>query len=269
MDVSKEKSLCVSGGGAKTVTILGLLYELHARGQLDDVKIFSGCSAGAFICALYMVGYNPLQQLKYFPQIKDLKLGIGAFQILLEKVGMNRIQKYTKKFRKAIEDKIGIEDPTLKQFYEATNKTIYISAVNTTKCKIIYFNHIEYPDIKLFDAIHASAALPGIFIPVKIKGSSFIDGGYYNSFPLEPLVGTDTIGICFSKPVYDDNIIGEILKIMKLHSHIAKKEAIKRHPTLQLYECTSNFSLLDLEKTKSELLEEFNNGRRQHPEYGS
>lgn len=263
-----EKSLCVSGGGAKAVTMLGLIYELHAKGQLDDINIFSGCSAGAFICALYIVGYNPLQQLKYFPQIKDLKFDITAFQLFIEKVGINRIQKYTKRFRKAIEDKIGIEDPTLKEFYEATKKTFYISAVNTTKCKIIYFNHIDYPDIKLFDAIHASAALPGIFIPVKIKGSSFIDGGYYNSFPLEPLINTDTIGVAFSKPLFDDNIFGELLKMMKLHAYIAKKEAIKRHPSLNLYECTSKFGLLDLEKTKSELLEEFNNGRQQHPEYG-
>lgn len=263
----EERSLCVSGGGAKAVTLLGLLYEIHARGQLDKVNIFSGCSAGAFICALYIVGINPIQQLKYFPQITDLKFDLSAFQIFIEKVGMNRIQKYTKKFRQVIEDKIGIQDPTLKEFYEATGKTFYISAVNTTKCKIIYFNHKDYPDIKLFDAIHASAALPGVFIPVKIKGSSFIDGGYYNSFPLEPLVDTDTIGVCFSKPVFDDGLFGEMLKIAKLHIYIAKKEAIKRHPNLELYECTSTFGLLDLDKTKMELLDEFNHGRQQHPQY--
>lgn len=262
-----EKSLCVPGGGTKAVSMLGLLYELHSRGELDGIKIFSGCSAGAFICALYIVGYNPLQQLKYFPEIKDLKFDLSAFQVFIEKVGMNRIQKYTKKFRKAIEDKIGIEDPTLKEFAEATGTTFYISAVNTTKCKIIYFNHIEYPEIKLFDAIHASAALPGIFIPVKIKGSSFIDGGYYNSLPLEPLINTDTIAISFTKPAFDDSIFGELLKMIKLHAYIAKKESIRRHPKLKIYECTSTFGLLDFEKKKSELLEEFNNGRKQHPEY--
>ena len=64
----EEKSLCIAGGGTKAVTILGLLYELHSRGELDGIKTFSGCSAGAFICALYIVGYNPLQQLKYFPE---------------------------------------------------------------------------------------------------------------------------------------------------------------------------------------------------------
>jgi len=262
-----EKSLCISGGGTKVATIMGLLYEMHIRGELNDIKIFSGCSAGTFICALYIAGYNPLQQLAFFPQIKDLQLNFGALQIFIEKAGIHRIQKYTKKFRKAIEDKIKIENPTLKQFADATNTTFYISAINVTKSKIIYFNHIEYPDIKLFDAIHASAALPGIFIPVKIKGCSFIDGGYYNSFPLEPVVHTNTIGILFAKPAFDDNIFSDLLKLIKLHSHIAQKEAIKRHPHLTLYKCVSNFGLLDFNKEKSEILDEFNNGRKQHPLY--
>jgi len=259
-----EKSLCISGGGAKAVTLLGLMQELHSKGELDDVKIFSGCSAGAFIATMYICGFSPLQMLKYFPQIDDLKFDMAALQMLFEKVGMKRIQKYTKKFRKVVEQKIGIENPTLQQFAEATGTTLYISSVNTTKTKVIYFNHIDYPDILLFDAIHASAALPGVFIPVKIKGSSFIDGGYYNSLPLEPLVNTDTIAICFTKPVFDDTIMGEVLKIIKLREYLVKKEAIKRHPHLKLYQCTSNFGLLDLHKNKRELLEEFSNGRHQY-----
>jgi len=262
-----QKSLCISGGGAKAVTLLGLMYELHTRGELEGIKTYAGCSAGAFIAALYIAGYNPMQQLKYFPQITDLKMDIGALQTLFDKVGMNRIQKYTKKFRHAIEQKIGIEDPTLKEFADKTGSTLYISAVNTTKLKVIYFNHIEYPDIKLFDAIHASAALPGVFIPVKIKGSSFIDGGYYNSLPLEPLVGTETTAICFSKPVFGDDIFSEFFKMIKLHEYLVKKEAIRRHPNLTLYECVSTFGLLDLNKKKIELLDEFTHGRAQHPLY--
>jgi predicted acylesterase/phospholipase RssA len=261
-----EKSLCISGGGAKAVTILGMMYELYIRKELEGIKIFAGCSAGAFIATLYICGINPLQQLKYFPEINDLNFDMNTFQTLIDKAGVKRIQKYTKKFRKAVENKIGIENPTLKEFAEATGTTLYISAVNETKAKMIYFNHIDYPDIYLFDAIHASAAFPGAFIPIKIKGSSFIDGGYYSALPIEPLVHTDTIAISLSKPIYDDHIFGLVLKMLKMHSYLVKKEAIKRHPKLVLYECNSNFTILDFKKTKSELLDEFSYGRQQCPE---
>jgi NTE family protein len=49
--------------------------------------------------------------------------------------------------------------------------------------------------IKFFsegDLVHpvlASAAVPGIFSPVEIEDSWYIDGGTMNNFPLEPLVG--------------------------------------------------------------------------------
>jgi predicted acylesterase/phospholipase RssA len=219
------------------------------------------------IIALLLSGYNALQMLAFIPQIKDLSFDMEAIQTFMNKLGTKRIQHYTKKFRNAIEDKIGIKNPTLQQFYEKTGALFYISAVNETKLKTIYFNYIEYPNIKLFDAIHASAAIPGVFIPIKIGGSCFIDGGYYCSLPLEPVMNTDCIALCFSKPKYDDtNLFERIFKLIKMHSHLVKIEAIKRHPSLTLYELQSNFSLLDLDKTAGEMLDEFTYGRQQFKE---
>jgi predicted acylesterase/phospholipase RssA len=259
-----NKSLCISGGGAKAVCTMGFLYELQQNKKLEEIQIFSGCSAGSMICALLIAGLNPLQMLHLIPQITDLSLNLESFQTFLDKSGVKRIQHYTRKFRRAIEDKIGVKDPTLLEFYEKTQCLFYISAVNETKSKVIYFNYIDYPNIKLFDAIHASSAIPGVFIPIKINGSSFIDGGYYCSLPLEPVMNTDCIALCFKYQKFDDSLFDKIFKLIKMHAHLVKKEAIKRHTSLQLYELESNFTLLDLNKTQNELLEEFTHGRNQY-----
>ena len=92
---------------------------------------------------------------------------------------------------------MGISDPTLKQFYEKTGKTIYIEAVNLTTAEVIYFNHIEHPDVSLFSAVWASAAIPGFFVPIKINGDSYCDGGLYNNLPLDPVIDKKIIAFQF------------------------------------------------------------------------
>jgi len=253
------EAICLPGGGTKAISLLGLLYEYHTRGLLSGIRTWSVCSVGSFIAVLLLCGLSPLQLLSFYPKI-DISPSMDLLSTLITKAGIVRIQKYTQKFCAAVEKAIQIKNPTLKQFYEKTGKTIYIEAVNVTKAEVVYFNHIEHPDVPLFSAVWASAAIPGMFIPIKINGDSFIDGGFYSVVPLDPIINLKTL--CFTfKPTEED-----MLAFLKIHSTIVKKEAIKRHEQLTLVECKCNFTLLDFNKTSTQLLDEFSFGRSQYVE---
>jgi len=81
-------------------------------------------------------------------------------------------------------------------------------------------------------------------------------------------MNTECIALCFTKIKYDDtNLFERILKLIKMHSHLVKIEAIKRHQSLTLFELHSNFGLLDLDKTHGEMLDEFTYGRQQYKDF--
>lgn len=258
------EAICLSGGGCKGVALLGLLYEWDTREKLRDIKIWSTCSVGTLIAVCLLSGLNPLQILAYFPKIETIKPSLDLVTSFFTKSGIMRIQKFTKKLVKHLQKFTGIENPTLEDFYNKTGKLLYIEAVNKTRGEIVYFNHIEHPNVPLFEAIWASAAIPGIFIPIKIGEDRFIDGGLYNSVPIEPIQDKKIIAFVFENLNEED----DLLYILKLPSMIAKKQALKNAQDIHIIECKSNFASFDFSKTKSELLDEFNFGRRQYIEQG-
>lgn len=256
-------SLCLSGGGSKILTMLGLLHELHTNNKLKDIKIYSGCSAGSFVCVLLALGVTPLQMLELFPT--NVKIDDISLSTFITKQGLARVQKHTKKLRNFISDKMGNDDPTLQEFYEFTHTLVYIESVNLTKCSVVYFNSIEHPNIKLFDALHASCSVTGLFIPVSIKNCKFTDGGYYCNLPLEPLIHTKTIAIDFGKPEFAENVMfEELLKLFKLKEYLTRKKQIKSHSDLQLYTIKSDCSFLDFNLNDEEMLQHFEHGRSQY-----
>lgn len=253
----------LSGGGCKAISLLGTLYEYHQRGLLT-ANVWSLCSVGALIGVLLLCGLNPLKILKFYPHdIEKISPSMDMLSTLVNKAGVLRIQKYTKKFCATVEKFMGVENPTMKQFYEKTGKTVYIQAVNYTTTEVVYFSHLTHPDIPLFSAVWSSSALPGIFIPIKINGESYIDGGAYTAVPLEPV--RELSCLCFMfKHTKEDNILTGMLKF---HSTLVRKQAMKQHVgLLKIVECETNFGVVDFGKTSSELLEEFDFGRKQFKE---
>ena len=73
---------------------------------------------------------------------------------------------------------------TLKEFYEATGKTIYLYAVKLSTFETVEFSHISHPDMQLLTAVHASAALPILFKPAEYAGELYTDGGFMLNYPL-------------------------------------------------------------------------------------
>lgn len=157
--------LCLSGGGTKGFSYLGAFKAFKEYGIEFDM--IAGASAGSLFGAIYASGMD-LTALKDITQsvknsdFRHSKLGIlpssmDKLQVLIEKV--LPVKK--------------IED--LKIPYFAV-------AVDLKTGKEIHFNSGN-----LASVITGSCSIPGVFLPVKYKNMTLIDGGVKNNIPADVL----------------------------------------------------------------------------------
>ena len=193
--------LVLSGGGMRGAAHIGAIKALEEH-NLYPTHI-AGTSAGAIVGALYAYGYKWEDILKFFKSVQILDIKKYA----LNKPGFIDAEKFYPEFKNYI-----INDD-----FSFLKKDLSITATNILNGNLEIFDKGE-----LIRPILASAAMPGIFAPVKINDSYYIDGGTLNNFPVELLKTT-----C-------DKIIGvyvngfDTIKINALkHSHNVIERAFK------------------------------------------
>ena len=193
--------LVLSGGGMRGAAHIGAIKALEEH-NLYPTHI-AGTSAGAIVGALYAYGYKWEDILKFFKSVQILDIKKYA----LNKPGFIDTEKFYSDFKNYIKN----DD------FSFLKKDLSITATNILNGNLEIFDKGE-----LIRPILASAAMPGIFAPVKINDSYYIDGGTLNNFPVELLKTT-----C-------DKIIGvyvngfDTIKINNLkHSHNVIERAFK------------------------------------------
>lgn len=159
-------ALVLGGGGSKGLAHVGVLEELHKAGVFPDLIV--GCSAGAIVGSLYADDPNP-------ERIKNL---------LMDKRREHLLDISLSHLPFAMTDGIA-----LKSFL-----TQSIKAKTFDQLKVPFIaiaTNLEHGDLMLFgsgpveEAVRASAAYPGVFHPVRINGSYFVDGGVVNNVPVD------------------------------------------------------------------------------------
>ncbi|HEV3413345.1 MAG TPA: patatin-like phospholipase family protein [Puia sp.] len=159
-------SLCLSGGGARGMTHLGVLQHLHENGY--QIQAVSGTSAGAIIGVFIADGFHPaeigeliLTNIKRLPVNRHhLKQGLLNINFLRDLVRNNLRTKR-------------IEDLPIPFFANATNYATGRGATFTTG--------------EILDVVIASASIPIVFPPVMIEGVPYVDGGLSCNFNVSPL----------------------------------------------------------------------------------
>jgi NTE family protein len=194
--------LVLSGGGMRGIAHIGAIKALEEYGIFPTH--IAGASAGAVVGALYAYGYDWQEMLKFFKsiQIMDIK------KYALNKPGFIDAEKFYSDFKVFLKE----------DNFESLKKMLTITATNILNGELEIFNKGE-----LIKPVLASAAFPGVFAPVKIKDSYYIDGGTLNNFPIEPLkkMCDKIIGV-YVNGIQDD------LKIKDLkHSHNVMERAFK------------------------------------------
>ena len=158
--------LVLSGGGVRGIAHVGAIKALEEHGI--KISYIAGTSAGAIVGALYSYGYDFEEMMSFFKRIQlfDIK------KFAINKPGFIDSEKYYDLFN----EYFPVDN------FSCLKKSLTITATDILEGKLTTFRKGE-----LIKPLIASAAYPGVFAPIKIADSYYIDGGTLDNFPIDHL----------------------------------------------------------------------------------
>jgi len=179
-----KTTLVLSGGGIKGLALVGCLKGLEKIGILQKLNTFAGTSVGSLIIALFVMGYRPDELYVFikkfnFGELKNIKV-LNIFT----SYGVDDGCKMQLMIEKMICAK-GLEvNITLRELYEKTNITLFMTTVCLNTCKAEYLTHTTHPNLPLAIAIRMSTCIPWFYRPIEYEGKMYIDGGCIDNYPI-------------------------------------------------------------------------------------
>jgi len=230
--------VALGGGAAKGIAHIGVLKCMEEKGI--EVSYISGTSIGALVAAFYAFGKTPNEMMKIGKTLSVSK--VTSFT--LRKRGFFT----TDSIRQLVLSEIGdvkIEDAKVK---------LAILAADITTGEEIVFTRGS-----LADAVCASIAVPGVYVPVEWQGRLLVDGGIVENVPISPLkklgagiiIAVDLNGVSrYPAPKDIMDIMGNAFDIaIDLRTRDQIKEA-----DLSIRMDLSDFSRVDNTKRTQELM---------------
>jgi NTE family protein len=231
--------LALGGGAAKGVAHIGVLKALEdAKVNIDFI---AGTSVGAMIAALY--AFN----------VDIEAIGSLARRLTMSKVTSFKLNKTgfftTESLRELILEYVGevnIEDALIPLSIVATD-------INSGEEIILTTGSVA-------DAVCASAAIPGIYIPVELNGRTLVDGGLVQNVPIEALQALGA-GVTIASHLNSVSYYSEISHVLDVMRN-AFEIAVSQHTQDQLKDADllismdlSDFSLRDNTERYDELFD--------------
>jgi NTE family protein len=181
--------IALSGGGARGILHIGVLEALRKYGIHPE--IISGTSMGALVGVFYASGMEPLQ-------ILDLVKSSKLHRMINWKLPTSGLLDL-KKARSILEKNIPEDDfSILKKPFYCTVSNLNSGLAETKSSG------------KLFQWVLASASIPVIFEPQIIDGATYVDGGIFNSLPVDCIRNQCRflIGVHVNRNGPEENITG-------------------------------------------------------------
>ncbi len=153
---NKTFGIALGGGAAWAVAHIGILEVLEENGiKIDGI---AGTSAGSIVASLYAFGLRP-------HEIKDLALRLklnDVFHWKISKMGLSQTDRIESLIIDAIgEKKIG-----------DAGIPLFITATDLMRAEAFVFDG----DAFVHEAVAASCAIPGVFVPFEFNGRVLVDG---------------------------------------------------------------------------------------------
>lgn len=169
--------IALGGGGAKGAAHIGVLKVLEKYGI--KISTIAGASAGSIIGAGYALGLTPDEILKRSEKFNNRKfLRISNFHFFQESL----IKSVD--IEKVIKDIVGENN------FEDTKIPFQALAIDLEAG-----TEVPLKTGKLWEALRASSAIPGIFSPHFLDGRYLVDGGLLNNVPVNLLRGNKNVDI--------------------------------------------------------------------------
>lgn len=182
------RTVVLSGGAIRGISILGGLQCLHDRGLLVNVETFIGTSIGAVISYLYILGCSPVELM-----VTLCRKGFIEGLLEMDISGLFRGQQGIASFSKVQEflENVTVEKMgrfmTLAQLQEQTGKRLVCSTYNLTHRRMEYLSPETHPDLPCITALRMTTALPLLFPAFTYMGSVYADGALADDFPLSQI----------------------------------------------------------------------------------
>lgn len=163
---NRRIGLALGGGAAKGIAHVGVLKAIEE----NELKIdyISGTSIGALVASYYAFG----KDIKTLESISSEMSFASLIGFKLQKQGIFS----TKSIKEMVERDLG------KVCIEQSRIPLAICATDISTGQQVVLREGQ-----LADAICASMAVPGIFVPVEINGKILVDGGITENVPVSAL----------------------------------------------------------------------------------
>jgi NTE family protein len=198
--------LALGSGGSRGFAHIGVIKVLEENNI--GVDIVAGTSAGSVVGALYAGGYHAkeLEQLALKldeKELRDFELSIHGY------IRGERLQEFINQ---------ALHNRTIEQL----DKPFTALATDLSNGKVTAFNH---GNTGL--AVRASSSIPGVFQPVTIKESKYVDGALKSPVPVNIAhkMGADiVIAVDVSQPVHQNIENPNILEILTQSLRIMREK---------------------------------------------
>lgn len=180
--------LAFTSGGSKGIAFIGSLVKLSELGyNFDNFDTFIGTSIGSMGALSCAIGLTPIELKKYIMDTSLENMYDIRFLTFFSNYGFESTKHFMKIFQNILALKNYNKDITLKELFDKTNKHLIIVSTNLNQYEPIYFDHINYPDVKVLFAIRCSINIPILFHAIKFEGHYLTDGALTDDLPINPL----------------------------------------------------------------------------------
>lgn len=161
----KKAALVLSGGGARGMAHIGVIEELEKRNY--EIVSVTGTSMGSVVGAVYAMG--KLEEFKSWLLSLDKLKVFRLMDFTLSKQGLLKGEKVLNRMKEFMEDR-NIED------LDIPYAAVAVDLLNKRE--------VVFREGKVYDAIRASIAIPGVLTPVNTNKTLLVDGGVMDNVPV-------------------------------------------------------------------------------------
>ena len=183
------KHIVLSGGGPNGLSQFGALKKFIEEGiiQLNNIESIFATSIGTVIAILLSIGVEVIDIEEYLIKKNWSKSFLNNTNDILnldkEKgiINHNFIKEIMECFYKSkdIDSNINFKD-----LYKISNISLHFYAIKLNDYSLIEFSCKTTPEMPVLMASIASCSLPPIFGPILYKDDYYIDGGFFNNYPI-------------------------------------------------------------------------------------
>jgi len=156
-------ALVLGGGAARGFAHIGVIKALEAQGIQPDIVV--GTSAGSLVGALYAGGNDGFALQRIALDVNESMFSDWS----LAGRGFLKGEALQDFVNKAVQNRP----------LEKLNRTIAVMATDLQSGEAVAF---QRGDTGM--AVRASSAVPGVFLPVRISGRDYVDGGLVSPIPV-------------------------------------------------------------------------------------